>query len=74
MTALRPAPTPSASIAPRRRRPAAGLVAALALVALLLLAAAWPAVLATHSPTAVWGSKQVMKYWRNLQIAEQQRY
>jgi peptide/nickel transport system permease protein len=52
MTALRPAPTPSASTAPPRRRPAAGLVAALALVAFLLLAAAWPAVLATHSPTA----------------------
>ena len=55
MTALRTAPTPTAraSSGPRRRRrPAVGLVAALALVAFLLLAAVWPALLATHSPTA----------------------
>jgi enoyl-CoA hydratase/carnithine racemase len=26
------------------------------------------------SPSAVWGSKQVLKYWRNLQQAEQQAY
>ncbi|KRA24692.1 hypothetical protein ASD65_09895 [Microbacterium sp. Root61] len=32
------------------------------------------ATIATHSPTAVWGSKQILQYWRNLQIAEQQRY
>jgi len=30
--------------------------------------------IASNSPTAVWGSKQVLKYWRDLQIAESQRY
>lgn len=30
--------------------------------------------IATHSPTAVWGSKQVLRYWRDAQLAEQQRY
>lgn len=30
--------------------------------------------IAAHSPTAVWGSKQVLRYWRDLQIAEQQRH
>lgn len=30
--------------------------------------------IASHSPTAVWGSKQVLRYWRDAQLAEQQRY
>ncbi len=30
--------------------------------------------IAESSPAAVWGSKQVLKYWRNLQQAEQQAY
>lgn len=52
MTALRAAPPASDAPAVRRRRPSLGLVAALGVVAFLLLAAVWPAVLATHSPTA----------------------
>lgn len=32
------------------------------------------AAIASSSPAAVWGSKQVLKYWRNLQQAEQQAY
>ncbi len=52
MTALRTAPPASDASAVRRRRPSLGLVAALGVVAFLLLAAVWPAVLATHSPTA----------------------
>ena len=30
--------------------------------------------IAQSSPTAVWASKQVMSYWRNLQVAEHQRF
>lgn len=30
--------------------------------------------IAGHSPAAVWGSKQVLRYWRDLQLTEQQRY
>lgn len=30
--------------------------------------------IAAHSPSAVWGSKQVLRYWRDLQLSEQQRY
>ncbi|MGL3150377.1 enoyl-CoA hydratase/isomerase family protein [Microbacterium sp. A82] len=30
--------------------------------------------IAAHSPSAVWGSKQVLRYWRDAQLAEQQRY
>jgi len=54
MTTLAPAPVapPVSASRPRRRRPAPSLVAAIAVIAFLLLAAAWPALLATHSPTA----------------------
>jgi enoyl-CoA hydratase/carnithine racemase len=30
--------------------------------------------IAENSPTAVWGSKKILSYWRNLQIAEHQAY
>lgn len=30
--------------------------------------------IASHSPSAVLGSKQVLRHWRDLQLAEQQRY
>jgi peptide/nickel transport system permease protein len=55
MTALRSAPAGAASACrPARTRPrvSPALAAALAVVAFLLLAAVWPALLATHSPTA----------------------
>lgn len=42
--------------------------------ALLETALARAATIGEHSPTAVWGTKQVLKYWRDLQIAEQQKY
>jgi enoyl-CoA hydratase/carnithine racemase len=32
------------------------------------------AAIAAHSQTAVRGTKQVLKYWRDLQLAEQQRF
>lgn len=52
-----------------------GLVQAVVEPAALLDAALErAATIASHSPSAVWGSKQVLQYWRNLQIAEQQRY
>lgn len=31
-------------------------------------------VIATHSQAAVWGTKQVLKFWRDSLMAEQQRY
>lgn len=30
--------------------------------------------IASHSPSAVWGSKHVLRYWRDLDLSEQQRY
>ena len=30
--------------------------------------------IATHSQAAVWGTKQVLKFWRDALMAEQQRY
>jgi enoyl-CoA hydratase/carnithine racemase len=30
--------------------------------------------IARLSPTAVWGTKKVIRYWRDLQLSEQQRY
>ncbi|WP_222942161.1 ABC transporter permease [Protaetiibacter sp. SSC-01] len=58
MTRLAPAPSAPpalpapASVVRARRRPAPSLVASLALIAFLLVAAVWPAILSTHSPTA----------------------
>ncbi|MFG2939590.1 enoyl-CoA hydratase/isomerase family protein [Streptomyces sp. NPDC048282] len=40
---------------------------------LLDAALAKAAVIASHSQSAVRGTKQVLKYWRDLQLAEQQR-
>lgn len=52
-----------------------GLVQALAEPDRLLDAAIEKAeAIAAHSPTAVWGAKKVMSFWRDLQLAEQQRY
>lgn len=41
---------------------------------LLPAALARAEAIASHSPSAVLGSKQVLRHWRDLQLAEQQRY
>jgi len=41
---------------------------------LLETALARAEVIATHSQAAVWGTKQVLKFWRDALMAEQQRY